>query len=140
METLRNLNTKDLELLLSLDKKLHYIRPAKFTPNMGGKTLDVTVDCYTDSSMSIKEMGAVLKAISRGNFVLYPINTASGFAVGFCVGHPETKEELLTFKESQLPRGYDFAKLSEYFMKPQNVERAKALGISIVNRRDHYDY
>lgn len=140
MAALRNVNTKDLEFLLQLDKKLHSTKKSTFTPNMRGHPIEVSIDTYTGESMTAKEIQGVLKAVERGDFVLYPINTAMGFAVGFRVENPDTREALLTFKESQLPKNYDFNRLSEYFMKPENIERAKSLGVSIINDRSHYDY
>jgi len=140
MAALRNINTKDLEFLLQLDKKLHSIKKCTFTPNMRGHPFEVSIDNYTDESMTAKETQGVLEAVERGDFALYPINTDMGFAVGFRIENPDPREALLTFKESQLPKGYDFNRLSEYFMKPENIERAKSLGVSIINNRDHYDY
>jgi len=140
MTTLRNVDTKDLEFLLKLDKKLHETQQSTFTPNMCGSPFKVSIDTYTDASMNAREIQGVLKVVERGDFAFYPINTAMGFAVGFRVANPDTREALLTFKESQLPRNYDFKRLSEYFMQPENVERAKSLGVSIVNNRGYYDY
>lgn len=140
MATLRSVNARDLEFLLKLDKKLHGTRQATFTPNLWGSPYKTSIDTYTDESMNAKEIQGVIKAIARGSFAFFPINTAHGFSVGFQVANPETRETLLMFKESQLPRNYDFKRLSEYFMQPENIERAKSLGITIVNDRDHYDY
>jgi len=140
MTTLRNVDTKDLEFLLKLDKKLHETQQSTFTPNMCGSPFKVSIDTYTDASMNAREIQGVLKVVERGDFAFYPINTAMGFAVGFRVANSDTREALLTFKESQLPRNYDFKRLSEYFMQPENVERAKSLGVSIVNNRGYYDY
>ncbi|PIN81342.1 hypothetical protein COV13_01535 [Candidatus Woesearchaeota archaeon CG10_big_fil_rev_8_21_14_0_10_32_9] len=140
MATLRTVNIKDLELLLRIDKKLHGTQQSTFTPNMSGAPFEVSIDTYTDASMTTREIQGVLKAVEKSDFVFYPINTAMGFAVGFQIANPDTNEALLTFKESQLPRNYDFKRLSEYFMQPKNIERAKSLGISFVNDRSHYDY
>ena len=140
MATLRNVNTKDLEFLLQLDKKFHGTKQSTFTPNMNGAPFKVSIDTYTDASMNAREIQGILKAVERSDFAFYPINTAMGFAVGFQVANPDTREALLTFKESQLPRNYSFNRLSEYFMQPENIERAKSLGVSIVNNRDRYAY
>ena len=141
MATLTTVNHKDLEFLLQLDKKLHYTEEPT-SEGMG--PILYGNDEYTDSSMNIKEIQEVLEILERSNLAFYPINTCSGFAVGYRVTNPERKEEteeaLLTFKESQLPKGYTFKRLSEYFMKPENLERAKLLGEEIVNNRSHYEY
>ncbi|MBU1129183.1 MAG: hypothetical protein KJ949_00965 [Nanoarchaeota archaeon] len=140
MATLRTVNIKDLELLLKLDGKLHGTQKSTFTPNISGGPFEVSIDTYTGASMNAREIQGVLKAVENGDFAFYPINTSMGFAVGFQIANPDTREVLLTFKESQLPKNYDFKKLSEYFMQLENLERAKSFGVSIVNNRDHYDY
>ena len=140
MATLRTVNTKELEFLLQLDKKLHGTKQSTFTPNMSGSPFKISIDTYTDATMNAREIQRVLKAVEKSNFAFYPINTSMGFAVGFQIANPDTREALLNFKESQLPRNYDFNRLSEYFMQPENVEKAKSLGISIVNDHSHYDY
>ena len=140
MATLGTVNTKDLEFLLQLDRKLHGTQKFTFTPNMGGSPFECEADTYTKASMNAKEIQRVLRIVGRSDFVFYPINTAGGFAVGFRVTNPETREALLTFKEKQLPRNYGFDRLSEFFMRPENIGRAEASGISIVDDRDYYDY
>ena len=140
MATLTSVNPKDLEFLLQLNQKLHSTSKATITPNMSGRPFEVTVDNYTNASMNAKEIWKLLKILERSDFAFYPINTAAGFAVGFQVANPETREELLTFKEAQLPRNYNFKKLSKYFMSPKNLQRAKSLEVEVINDRSHYDY
>ena len=125
---------------MQLDKKLHSPKKSTFTPNMGGAPFEGSIDTYTDESMNAREIQDVLKVVEKSDFAFYPINTAMGFAVGFQVANPDTREALLTFKESQLPRNYDFNRLSEYFMQPENIERAKLLSVFVVNNRSCYDY
>jgi len=82
------------------------------------------------------------------NIAFYPINTCMGFAVGFDVvrvgptgpGAPPEVELLVRFKEVQLPEGYNFAKLSEYFMQEKNIQRVELIGKNITNNRSRYDY
>ena len=131
---------EDLEFLLDLDKKLHSLEITTITPNISGKPFDVGVDTYTDSSMEKEEVQKVLKVFKRNKFIFYPINTAQGFAVGFQVMNPETEMILLSFKESQLPKEYDFNSLSEHFMDYKNIERAERFEIRIIKDRSHYDY
>lgn len=111
--------------ITGLDYILHRKTEATFKQNMGGNPFAVTVDTYTDSSMTRKDMEMVLKAVTQYKLAFYPINTAMGFAVGFEVADPTTRKAILTFKESQLPKGYDFGKLSEYFLHKDNIERAR---------------
>ena len=137
MATLTSVNTKDLEFLLQLDKKLH---KTKKPPVVDIGTILYGNDEYTSSSMNVKEIQKVLEILERSDFAFYPINTCSGFAVGYRVTNPETKEAILTFKESQLPGSYTFQRLSKYFMNPKNLERAELLDEEIVNNHSHYEY
>jgi len=82
MATLRTVNTKDLELLLALDKRLHGITESTFKPNIKGSPFRASIDTYTDQSISPVEIEMVLKVIERGGFVFYPVNTSMGLAVG----------------------------------------------------------
>ena len=63
MTTLRNVDTKDLEFLLKLDKKLHETQQSTFTPNMCGSPFKVSIDTYTDASMNAREIQGVLKVV-----------------------------------------------------------------------------
>ena len=139
MVTLRNVNINDLEFLLSLDKKLHYTSESTLTPNSSGGPNKVSIDEYTNETMEEKEMQRLLNVVEKGDFVFYPINISVGSSVGFEIYNADTKERLLTFKESQTPKEYTFNRLSSYFMLPENLKQAKLLDISIVNDRSHYD-
>ena len=142
MATLTTVNTRDLEFILGLNKKLHFEKECSFDPNLSGKSLNVKVDQYTNKSMTEEEMQKLFRVLERNDFIFYPINTSMGFAVGFTVANSTEnyKENLLTFRESQLPKGYDFKKMSEYFMRPENLERAELAEIKIENNPGHYDY
>ena len=131
---------EDLKFLSTLDAKLHCTYKSTFMPNMSEAPFGIMSDGYKDASMGKREVERIFKAIERGNFAFYPLNTAMGFCVGFRVADPENGKALLTFKESQLPKNYDFERLSEYFMKPENIERAKLCGTHIINDRGHYEY
>ena len=103
-------------------------------------SFEVSTDNYANTILNVKKIQRILKAVERGNFAFYPINTAMGFAIGFQVANPNTKEALLAFKESQLSEDYDFSRISKYFMQSENIERAKSRSISIVNNRGYYTY
>ena len=140
MATLRNVNTKDLDYILKLDRKLTKRVHAEFTPNLRGGSFKVIVDSYTGHVMKTADIKEVLEIAERNGFAFYPINTCLGLAVGFEVANPETRELLLNFRERQLPKNYNFKRLSKYFMKPENIILAESLNIKIVNNRTHYDY
>ena len=132
---------EDLKFLGELEKKLHKRNEGMLTPNMSGDPFKIYYDTYTDENINEEEIERVIE-ISKGlNYVIYPINTAMGLAVGFdvCTIFPR-KKSLLRFKESQLPEGYDFNKMSEVFMSKANLAKAKVIGEKIVNNRGYYDY
>ncbi|MFH1174007.1 MAG: hypothetical protein V1725_02670 [archaeon] len=132
--------TDDLAFVQSLEEKLHSIKECTFTPNLSGKPFAVGVDQYTDKKMTSVEMETLLGILDRNRFAFYPINTGMGFAVGFEIANPKTRERLLTFKEAQLPKKYTFQKLANYFMRPSNLQLAKEINVTIINDRRYYDY
>ena len=145
-------NSEDLEFIINLDKKLRReTRVCQPRPNGGisrrlrgmYRNTDsklVTTKIYTNEFITEEEMKKLLNIFEKGDYVFYPTNTACGFGVGFGLKNIETKQTLLMFKKQQLPEGYNFAKLSGYFMKSENVEKAKTMDIEIINNREHYDY
>jgi hypothetical protein len=140
MDSLKKANPGDLEFLLEMDEKFHEIKTYTMTANMSGTQFKSSVESYKDALFEPREIQRVLDILDQSDFAFYPINTNMGLSVGFRIANPETKDALLTFRESQLPEGYDFKMLSGYFMKSDNVERAKSLGVEIVDNRSHYDY
>lgn len=134
---------KDLEFLAKLNKKLHKVEEGTFTPNMGGSPFPIQWDSYTDKKMNKEEIEKVLK-ISKGlNFVICPFNTDMGFSVGYGVYQINPigkKKRLLAFKESQLPKEYNFKKMSEIFASKTNLTKAKITNLKIVNNYEHYTY
>ncbi len=134
---------EDLEFLAKLNEKLHSIQKGTFTPNLSGEPFPVYFDTYTNESMTKEEIEKVLNIAKKHNYVIYPINTAMGFSVGYdiCkINLTGKKKVLLRFKEGQLPKGYSFKKMSKTFMEKTNKMKAKLIGEEIVNDYDHYDY
>lgn len=132
----------DLEFLSEVDKRLHYVHEG--ISYFAGRERKTPSDCYHDKEkLTEKELERIIK-ISKGlNFVIYPINTAHGFSVGFDVSktNPIGKRKvLLRFKESQLPEGHDFYTMSEVFMDKANLAKAKVIGEKIENNYSKYDY
>jgi len=135
------LGAKDLEFLRQLDNRLHKTKEMILTPNICGAPRKVSIDEFTDESMNKDEIQMVLEKVERCRLAFYPINTNMGFSVGFQVANStRTEKPLLTFTEKQLPEEYNFEKLSEYFMRPENIKRANERGIPIVNNHSCYTY
>jgi hypothetical protein len=133
----------DLEFLAGLDKKLHKVQERTFTPNISGDPFPVHFDTYTDKNMNKEEIKRVLNISKGEDYVIYPINTAMGFSVGYniCEILPKGKRKtLLRFKEGQLPKEYSFKKMSKTFMSEENLKKAELIKEKIVNDYDHYDY
>lgn len=135
---------KNIEYIINLDKKFRDEHGVRSEVYGTGVAYD-----YADKKMTLKQMEKVLSIIEDENLIFYPINTSSGFAIGFQivkpielneVAHPQIKH-LFTFVERQLPEGYTFKKLSKTFMRKRNIDLIKLYTLrEIVNDRDHYDY
>lgn len=129
---------EDLEFLVNLDERLRVNNEVR-----DGFYKGCHFDTYTHEKMSLTETRKVLKIAQGMNFVIYPINTAMGFAVGYdiCEINPIGKKKvLLRFRESQLPKVYNFERMSEFFMSKANLAKAESIGKEIVNSHGHYDY
>jgi hypothetical protein len=135
---------ESLEFLLALDKKLHYIKKSTFTPNMRGSPFEIGIDQYNkDQSISTKEVKQLIQIVDDSlNYALIPFNTCMGFAVGFEVYNIDKSKpkRVLAFMEAQLPKGYDFNKMSQVFMTKHNLVKTKILDVEIFNDREHYTY
>lgn len=82
--------------------------------------------------MTPEEIEKVLGLIGEHtNLALAPIDTAMGFKVGFEVVYTgeDRKDSLLMFIEDQLPKGYDFNRLSKTFMDGDNRRRLVEAGL-----------
>lgn len=131
---------RNLEFLAKLDKKLHFKKECSGTGYWSGI---VYVDSYNKEKMSKNEVERVLEISKELKYILYPINTCCGFSIGydFCKINLNKKPELLLkFKEEQLPKGYNFKKLSRVFMSKNNLAKAKFIGIKITNKQGDYEY
>lgn len=131
----------NLEFLAGLDKRLHEVKPGTLTANLWGSPSKVYYDKYTDEKLTVDEVERVLNIYSSNdNLVFYPINTAMGCSVGFVLQKVDEKKPLLVFIERQLPPHYHFHRLSEYFMQPENVEKARKIEVRIENDYGKYEY
>lgn len=117
---------RDLKFLKKLDERLC----KKFhTTYCNVPVLDlIAKDGVTITQEEIEKL---LKIITeRDDLVFYPTNINTGFRVGFQVsqgykpmpGVEAERERLLTFGESQLPKEYDFKKLSKTFLNKRNIQ------------------
>ena len=135
---------EDREFLETLDKKLHSF------------TIDYLIDCIdlepqahithkfkTNQKINAEEMRNLLEILERGSLLIYPLNSQEKYKVYFRIATRKNKP-LLTFLEDQLPYdtlnkcGYDFERLSEYFLRKENVELAENFGIEIRKQKRYY--
>lgn len=132
----------DLEFLKELDKKLHY--KEEMHSAVYGNPL---IDYYTEKKLTSKEIEKIMKIIEKYKLPFYPVNTNMGFSVGFAVRdvigvYPliQPGNEILKFKEDQLPKGYDFDKLSEVFLTEESKELLDWLHLPEIKERNYYTY
>ncbi len=135
---------EDLEFLKKLDKKLHHKLP--FESMVYGKGLS---DHYTHKKMSGKELKKVLGLTNKRDYAIAPCNTAMGFKAGFIVyrmdndlpGMPLEAKPILMFVEEQLPKGYDWGKMSRIYMDQRNRELLKLAELDEPKENvGNYDY
>ncbi|HYD03390.1 MAG TPA: hypothetical protein VEC16_03760 [Alphaproteobacteria bacterium] len=128
-----------LEFMLELDLKL---RSTKESHGSGAWINHVSKIDQFHSQMDENDIHNLLYVLDNCPYAFYPKNVNMGFSVGFELRDPLSGDVILKFKESQLPEGYDFAKMSEYFMKPKNVSLVEHYfkDVEIENRRSKYTY
>ena len=139
VKELSDLTEEEIVFLRKLDKKLHYTSKSFSGAEIFGKSKKIKIDDYTFRKMTKLEIKRVLKISMKSDIIFYPISTSNGFAVGFDLSEVDLFESewempvssLLRFRESQLPEGYDYFKLSEFFLDPENIRIAGLANIEI---------
>lgn len=138
-----------IEFLQNLDKKVHYIDVCTSGVYAGAKR-----DAYHKDKKILKcEIVKVLDIVQEEQLPFYPINTNWGFDIGFSVDKVleggfvrKLDGHHLRFIEDQLPKGYDFDKLSETFLSERNKQLMKGFGIGSekifeeMENRHRYEY
>lgn len=130
-----------------------------FLKDLGGKLRSVKIlndpqkgkfasETFSERNLTEKELSRIIKISKKNNVVFYPTMTQYGFSTAFGISKVDViapgvdpNVELLTvFREDQLPEGYNFEKLSEYFMEEMNLRTAKVAGIKITDNLVDYVY
>src|SRR3989338_4508601 len=129
---------EDISFLGDLDKRIHgNPHISTFTPNICGDPVHYLVRGYRyDINISLDEIERIVDILGkRRDIVIYPTNTNFGLSVGFALDFveqqfPGTEEEItiLTFIKEQLPEGWNFERMSEYFISSDNLRRNEYFG------------
>ena len=136
-----NTGIRDREFLANLDKKFHYVMESWAETNISGTSHKLYIDQYTNQKINPDEIEKVLGLIDKKTgLALTPINTNWGFSVGFQVLYLFGKMPLLQFLEEQLPKGYNFNRLSQVFNRPDNIEMLISCNLEKPQERWHYEY
>mgnify|MGYP006971785344 CR=1 FL=1 len=138
--------SEKLKFLNKLENKLHSFGEVYNT--LGGRMNRHTVDDYTQEKMNSGEIEKLLKIVEEGDYVFFPKGDGLGFYPCFSLisfnqnfpGAPIDKKHLLSFGVHQLPKGYNFKKLSKYFMNEKNLERAELAEVKFVKEEGYYWY
>ena len=138
-------DNEDRLFLESLDKRLHYVQRSLAETNISRSVHEIAIDLYHhDQKLSKNELEKVLSLIGKETqLVITPINTNYGFSVGFAILYADiygTKIPFLAFIEEQLPKGYDFNRLSEVFNREDNIEMLVSCGLEKPEEKWHYEY
>jgi len=116
---------EDRLFLASLDKRLHYVKDFWSVVGVGIKT--GPEHCYHGEKMTSCEIERVLGLIGEptGLAMTPESATIGGFKVGYRIIYSEggQRDPLLMFLQEQLPESYDFARLSETFLRGDNIDR-----------------
>lgn len=148
MTKLRDITERDMNFLRNLDGQL---RSTKIIENRleTRPWLRTFVDeTFHDRQISHREALRILGISRKNDVAFYPSTTQYGFATAFelsrvdlvAFGVEPITELLLRFRESQLPKGYDFNSLSPYFLEEMNQRTAKLAGIEIKSDQVYYTY
>lgn len=136
------MSKKDLQFLTKLDERLHKKINSTIQPAFSDQKFTLYSDNYAEKKISEKELQKVFKICDNINYVLLPINTANGCALGFDVRKFSLffgkQKVLLRFIERQLPENWGWDEMCEEFMKPKNVFKAKLIGEKIT--KDYGDH
>src|SRR3989344_1543275 len=136
------MDKKNLKFLKTLNDKLG--RSSKSWDNKFCREIEIYE--YTHYKMKRGEIQKTLDIICNNDLIMYPINTNWGFSIGYLIGSiendaPGIKPEintLLQFIEKQLPKGYNFEKLSETFKRPRNLELVAYSGLDPIGNKSDY--
>ncbi|MBS3076178.1 hypothetical protein J4481_00350 [Candidatus Pacearchaeota archaeon] len=143
----------DLEFLIALDNKLMKSESVRAPqPNMSSRVVDRIIkfrDYRRDVEITNDELQRVFEVVRRNNeLILYPHHNRFMFNPMYSVGEilntlpgmPVETETRLSIHANQLPQEYNFKRMSEQFMNPENLRRAEFAGIKIENRESKYSY
>lgn len=148
MTKLRDITERDMNFLRRLDGELRSIKVIEDPyahHDWQKKFIDET---FHDRQISNREALRILGISRKNDVAFYPSTTQYGFATAFelsrvdlvAFGVEPVTELLLRFRESQLPKGYDFNNLSPYFLEEMNQRTAKLAGIEIKSDQVYYTY
>jgi|SRR3989344_4293334 len=148
ISTLETQVEEDIEFLKELDKRTCRINVC----HKGFYQGLIELDCNYDKKITGDEISKTLEILERrDDLVIYPTTTNSGFSVSFQIsrgiksvpGVKAEKERVLTFAEKQLPKEYDFQRLSPYFLSERNKKLMKWYDFEIdpgMGNRVNYEY
>ncbi len=145
---LRDLTERDIRFLKNLDEQLRSTEIIEDPYARHDWQKRFVNENFHDRQISNREALRILGISRKNNVVLYPSTTQFGFATAFGMERvdlvaPEVEpitELLLRFREDQLPKGYDFERLSPYFLEDINMRTANLAGIEIKPDKVNYIY
>ena len=129
--------SKDLWHLVDLNKKLHREEKRIVLENNSAQR-ELTINNYTDEVLTKIETDLLLGIIQKDELLFYPIGSNEGASRTYLVAridpyskNKDVMQEILRFRQRQLPVEYDFETLSKmfcYVTNPDNRRPAKSTG------------
>lgn len=135
-----------IQFLQNLDDLVHEIHYDTLTPNMSGGSIPISYHSFNELKILPEAIEMVLNIVKQEELILRPSKTGIGgiifeviYAEKQCAGTPTERKSVLAFEEYQLPKGYNFDKLSKVFLSERNIELAEFFGLGPI-KRDRKDY
>lgn len=150
LEKKKQVKTKELnwrEFLTELDKRLHRREETYIQKHIIREYFEY--DEFTSAKLTAREMQRILRIIEKENLFITPATSVlHQFDPYYIIGEiimplTDTKQEikvLLAFEEKQLPKGYDFNRLSKIFLAPRNKILIKQTGRQEIQPKSYYYY
>ena len=147
-KNLRELTERDERFLSNLDSQLRSTEIIEDPYARHDWQKKFVSEDFSERQISCRELLRIVGISRKNNVAFYPSTTQFGFATAFGIekvelvapGVEPVTELLLRFRESQLPKGYNFEKLSPYFLEDMNMRTASLAGIEIKPDKVHYVY
>lgn len=109
---------KEICALLRIGKKLHISKTIEIVSS--GENQQLTIDDFTDTVLTNKEVEYILTTVKQDGLLFYPTESYGQSRVYTIaraqdIDGMQCVQEIIKFRQRQMPKEYDFARLSKDF-------------------------